>query len=73
MYDGPVESAKYIWVNIWPMLDWTVGFCHRTAEIYLIDKLVGHAVDKQVRSVQNESLLWLARMIHMKIRTHCKA
>ena len=27
MYDGPMETVEYIWVNIC-MLDWIVGFCH---------------------------------------------
>ena len=28
MYDGPMETVEYIWVNIWCMLDWIIGFCH---------------------------------------------
>ena len=28
-----METIKYIWINIWCMLDWMVGFCHKTAEI----------------------------------------
>ena len=26
--DRPVETVEYIWVNIWCMLDWIIGFCH---------------------------------------------
>ena len=36
MHDGPMETVKYAWVNIWCMLDWIVGFCHKTAEIHFI-------------------------------------
>ena len=31
--DGPMENVEYIWMNIWCMLDWIVGFCHKIAEI----------------------------------------
>ena len=36
MHDGPRETAEYMRVNTWGMLDWTVGFCHKTAEINLL-------------------------------------
>ena len=36
MYDGPMETVEHMWVNIWCMLDWTVGFCHKTAEIHFL-------------------------------------
>ena len=28
MYDGSIETVEYIWVNIWCMLHWIIGFCH---------------------------------------------
>ena len=34
--DGPMETAEYIWMNIWCMLDWIVGFCHKIAEIHFL-------------------------------------
>ena len=34
MYYGPKETLEYMQVNIWCMLDWIVGFCHKIAEIY---------------------------------------
>ena len=36
MYDGPMKIIKYMWLNIWFMLDWIVGFCHKTAKMHLI-------------------------------------
>lgn len=36
MHDGPRETAEYMRVNTWGMLDWTVGFFHKTAEINLL-------------------------------------
>ena len=36
MYDGPLETVEYMWVTIWCMLDWVVGFCHKTAETHLL-------------------------------------
>ena len=36
MYDGPKETVEYMWVNIWRMLDWLDGFCHKTAEIHFL-------------------------------------
>ena len=32
--DGPMETVEYMWINIWYMLDWIIGFCHKTAEIH---------------------------------------
>ena len=32
MYDGPMETVKYRWVNIWCMLDWIA----RLAEIHFL-------------------------------------
>ena len=36
MYDGPMESVEYIYMNIWCMLDWIAGFCHKTVEIHFL-------------------------------------
>ena len=33
MYDGPMETVKYRWVNIWCVLDWIA----RLAEIHFLD------------------------------------
>ena len=33
MYDGSMETAEYIWVNIWCMLNW---IRHKTAEIHFL-------------------------------------
>ena len=44
MDDGPMETVKYMWVNIWCMLEWIVGL----AEIHFLAQLV---------SAQNEVLL----------------
>ena len=32
MDDGPMETVKYMWVNIWCMLEWIVGL----AEIHFL-------------------------------------
>ena len=58
-----METVKYMWVNIWCMLDWVVGL----AEIQFLD------IVAQLVSAQNQVLLWLAGMNYVKIRTHCKA
>ena len=34
MYDGPMGTVEYMWVNIWCMLDWIIGFCYKSAEIH---------------------------------------
>ena len=34
--DGPMETVEYMWVNIWCMLDWIIGFCLKTAEIHFL-------------------------------------
>ena len=33
IYDGPIEILKYMWVNIWCMLDWVIGL----AEMHFLD------------------------------------
>ena len=35
MYDGHMETVENLWAN-WCTLDWTVGFCHKTGEIYFL-------------------------------------
>ena len=34
MYDDPMETVEYIWVNIWCMLHLVVGLGHKIAEIH---------------------------------------
>ena len=34
MNDGAMETVEYMWVDIWCMLDWIIGLCHKTAEIH---------------------------------------
>ena len=36
MYDGPMETVEHIRVNIWCMLDGTVGFRHKTTEMHFL-------------------------------------
>ena len=45
-----------MWVNIQCMLDWIIGFGHKTAEIHFF------GMSAQLVSAQNETLLWLAGM-----------
>ena len=37
MYDGPIQTDEYMWVNICCMLDLISGFCHKSAEIHFLD------------------------------------
>ena len=37
MYDGHMEAVEYMWVNIWCMLVWIFGFCHKTAETHRLE------------------------------------
>ena len=60
LYDGHMKTIEYMWVNIWCTLEWIVGFCHR------------HAVTQLVMG-QKKTLLWLAGMNYVKLRTHYKA
>ena len=32
--DGAMESMECIWVDIWYMLDWIIGLCHKMAEMH---------------------------------------
>ena len=34
--DCPMETVEYMWVNIWCMLDWTIGFCHKISEVHFL-------------------------------------
>ena len=60
MYDQCVEwpygdcYIEYMWVNIWCMLDWILGFSQKTAEIHFF------GMRAQLVSAQKETLLWLA-------------
>ena len=29
-------KLEYMWINVWCMLDWIIGFCHKTAEIHFL-------------------------------------
>ena len=41
MYDHPIETIEYIWVNIWCMLDWVLSQKYRnTFSLHTIDQLV---------------------------------
>ena len=33
MNDGAMETVECMWVNTWCMLDWIIGFFHKTAEL----------------------------------------
>ena len=44
MSDGPIETVKYIWINIWCMLDWILSQnCRNTRPLHTADQLVGSA------------------------------
>ena len=32
--DGARETLECMWVDIWRMLDWIIGLCHKTAEMH---------------------------------------
>ena len=34
--DSPTETAECMWVNIWCMPDWIIGFCCKTAGIHFL-------------------------------------
>ena len=48
--------VEYMWVNIWYMPDWIIGFGHKSAEIHFFGMIA------QLVSAQIETLLWLAGM-----------
>ena len=37
IHDIPMETVEYMWVNIWCMLDWIDGFCHKTTKMCFLD------------------------------------
>lgn len=54
MYDSPMETVEYIWVNILCMLDWILSRNFRnTLPLRTVDQLVG--------SAKNEILLYLSK------------
>ena len=61
--DGVVETVECLWVDVWCMLDWVVGLCHKTAEMHF----------PGMGCSTSETLLWLTEMECVKIRTHYKA
>ena len=41
MYDAPMETVEYIWVNIMCMLDWISSHnCRNTLPLHIVDQLV---------------------------------
>ena len=34
MNDGAMKTVECIWIDIWCMLDWVIGLCQKTAEMY---------------------------------------
>ena len=34
MNDGAMETVEYMWMEIWCMLDWVRGLCHKTAQMH---------------------------------------
>ena len=48
------------------MLDWIIGFGHKTAEIHFF------GMSARLVSGQNETLLWLVQMNYLKVPTHQK-
>ena len=34
MDDGAMETVECMWVDLWCMLDWIIGLCHKTAEMH---------------------------------------
>ena len=34
MNDGAMETVECMWVDIWCMMDWIIGLCHKTAEMH---------------------------------------
>ena len=61
--DGAMETVECIWVEIWCILDWIIGLCHKTAEMHF----------PGMGCSTSETLLWLTEMEYAKIRTYSKA
>ena len=34
MNSSAVETVEYMWVDIWCLLDWIIGLCHKNAEMH---------------------------------------
>ena len=34
MNDGAMETVECMWVDIWCLLDWIIGLCHKTAKMH---------------------------------------
>ena len=34
MKDGAMKTVECMWVDIWCMLDWIIGLCHKTSEMH---------------------------------------
>ena len=32
--DAMETAVEYMWVDVWCMLDWIIGVCRKTAEMY---------------------------------------
>ena len=54
MYNSAMETVEYMWVNIWCMVDWIIGF-------QFLDIVI------QPVSAKNETLLCLVGMNCVKI------
>ena len=63
MNNGAMETVECIWVDIWCMLDWVIGLCHKTTEMHF----------PGMGCSMSETQLWLTEMECVKIRSHCKA
>ena len=37
MYNSAMETVEYMWVNMWCMVDWIIGFCRKAAEKHFLD------------------------------------
>ena len=57
MNDGVMETVECLWVDIWCMLDWVIGLCHKTAEMHF----------PGMGCSTSETLLWLTEMECVKI------
>ena len=36
MNDDAIQTVDYMWGNVWCMLGWIIGFCHKTAESHFL-------------------------------------
>ena len=63
MNNGAMETVECIWVDIWCVLDWIIGLCHKMAEMHF----------PGMGCSTSETLQWLMEMEYAKIRTHYKA